>query len=187
MSARRAPVKRVGSKVRGVGVAVSTFVAGSTGFDGLFVIKPDGRMYVQSGVGNLGTESVFDVHRVAAEMMGLPWDKVTVSWGDTSQHLPWTCVSGGSQTTHAMTRAAHAAASDAIAKAKEIAARTLGGRPESYQLAGERVVGRGPQHDVGRGRPTRHRARRRPSTATSCQRTSTRSRRRRPRRWPGRG
>ena len=135
--------KRIGSSVRGVGVAVSTFVAGSTGFDGLFVIKPDGRMYVQSGVGNLGTESVFDVHRVAAEMMGLPWDKVTVSWGDTGQPLPWTCVSGGSQTTHAMTRAAHAAASDAIAKAKAIAAMTLGGRPESYQLTGERVVGGG--------------------------------------------
>ena len=62
--------------MRGVGVAVSTFVAGSTGFDGLFVIKPDGRMYMQSGVGNLGTESFSDVHRVAAEMMGVPWDKV---------------------------------------------------------------------------------------------------------------
>ena len=73
--------KRMGSKKRGVGVAVSTFVAGSTGFDGLFVIKPDGRMYVQSGVGNLGTESVFDVHRVAADMMGMPWDKVVISLG----------------------------------------------------------------------------------------------------------
>ncbi|MCC7031465.1 MAG: xanthine dehydrogenase family protein molybdopterin-binding subunit [Acidobacteria bacterium] len=135
--------QRLGSKVRGVGVAVSTFVAGSTGFDGLFVIKPDGRMYVQSGVGNLGTESVFDVHRVAAEMMDVPWDKVVLSWGDTSKNLPWTCVSGGSQTTHAMTRAAHAAASDAIAKAKEIAARALGGDPGAYRVAGERVSGPG--------------------------------------------
>jgi CO/xanthine dehydrogenase Mo-binding subunit len=135
--------RRDGSKVRGVGVAVSTFVGGSTGFDGLFVIKPDGRMYIQSGIGNLGTESFSDVHRVAAEMMGVPWDKVEISWGDTSRHLPWTCVSGGSQTTHAMTRAAHAAASDAIAKAKEIAARTLGGSPESYRVSGERVSGGG--------------------------------------------
>lgn len=135
--------QRVGSKVRGVGVAVSTFVAGSTGFDGLLVIKPDGKLYVQSGVGNLGTESVFDVHRVAAEMIGVPWEKVAIAWGDTSQHLPWTCVSGGSQTTHAMTRAAHAAASDAIAKAKEIAARALGGGPEAYRVAGERVSGPG--------------------------------------------
>lgn len=135
--------QRVGSKVRGVGVAVSTFVAGSTGFDGLFVIKPDGKMYVQSGVGNLGTESVFDVHRVAADMMGVPWEKVAIAWGDTSQHLPWTCVSGGSQTTHAMTRAAHAAAADAIAKAQEIAAKALGGSPAAYRLEGERVLGPG--------------------------------------------
>ncbi len=131
--------QRQGSTVRGAGVAVSTFVSGSTGFDGLFVIQPDGRMYVKSGVGNLGTESYSDVHRVAAEMMGLPWDKVEISWGDTSKNLPWTCVSGGSQTAHAMSRAAHAAASDAIAKAKEIAARTLGGSPESYRVADERV------------------------------------------------
>ncbi len=136
--------QRVGSKVRGVGVSVSTFVAGSTGFDGLFVIKPDGKMYVQSGVGNLGTESVFDVHRVAAEMMGMPWENVQIAWGDTSQNLPWTCVSGGSQTTHAMTRAAHAAATDAIGKAQEIAARKMGGiRRVAYKLTGERVSGPG--------------------------------------------
>ena len=80
------------------------------GFDGLFVIKPDGRLHIQSGVGNLGTESVFDVHRVAAEMMGMPWEKVSIAWGDTSQNPSVDLRVGGSQTTHAMTRAAHAAA-----------------------------------------------------------------------------
>ena len=49
--------QRQGSTVRGAGVAVSSFVAGSTGFDGLFVIEPDGKMHVKSGVGNLGTGS----------------------------------------------------------------------------------------------------------------------------------
>jgi CO/xanthine dehydrogenase Mo-binding subunit len=135
--------KRNGSKVRGVGVAVSTFVAGSTGFDGLFVIKPDGKMYIQSGVGNLGTESYSDTNRVAAEMMGMPWEKCEVTWGDTSKNLPWSCVSGGSQTTHAMTRAAHAAASDGIKKAQEIAAKTLGGKLEDYVLENERVQRKG--------------------------------------------
>jgi CO/xanthine dehydrogenase Mo-binding subunit len=135
--------QRVGSKVRGVGVAVSTFVAGSTGFDGLFVIKPDGKMYVQSGIGNLGTESFSDTMRVAAEMMGMPWEQVVVSWGDTSQPLPWSCVSGGSQTLHAHTRASHAAATDAIKKAQEIAAKTLGGSPASYKVADGRVSGNG--------------------------------------------
>ena len=68
--------KRIGSKVRGVGASMSVFFAGSSGYDGLLVVKPDGRLYVQSGIGNHGTESVSDVHRVAAEILGVPWDKV---------------------------------------------------------------------------------------------------------------
>lgn len=135
--------KRQGTKVRGAGVAVSSYNAGSTGFDGLFLIKPDGRVQFQSGIGNLGTHSMFDVHRVAAEMLDVPWEKCDVVFGDTSKHLPWTCVSAGSQTTHAMTRAAHAAATDAKKKLQEIAAKTLGGSPESYQVAGERVFSGG--------------------------------------------
>ena len=135
--------QRSGSKVRGLGVAVSSYSAGSVGFDGLLVIKPDGRLAIQSGIGNLGTESTFDVHRVAAEILDIPWDKVDVTWGNTSKFLPNTCGQGGSQTTHAMTRAAHAAASDAKRKLQEIAAKTFGGTPESYQVANERVSGGG--------------------------------------------
>jgi xanthine dehydrogenase molybdenum-binding subunit len=135
--------QRQGSKVRGSGVAISSYNAGSVGFDGLFVIKPDGRMYIQTGIGNLGTESFSDCQRVAAEMMGMPWEKCEVAWGDTSRNLPWSCVSGGSQTTHAMTRAAHAAASDAIKKLQQIAAKDLGGRPEDYLVADERVSRKG--------------------------------------------
>jgi xanthine dehydrogenase molybdenum-binding subunit len=134
---------REGNKVRGSGVAISAYNAGSVGFDGLFIIKPDGRMYVQTGIGNLGTESFSDCQRVAAEMMGMPWEKVVLTWGDTSRNLPWSCVSGGSQATHAMTRAAHAAASDGIKKLQQIAAMDLGGRPEDYVVANERVARRG--------------------------------------------
>jgi len=134
---------REGNKVRGSGVAISAYNAGSVGFDGLFIIKPDGRMYIQTGIGNLGTESFSDCQRVAAEMMGVPWEKVALTWGDTSRNLPWSCVSGGSQTTHAMTRAAHAVASDGIRKLQQIAAMDLGGRPEDYVVANERVARRG--------------------------------------------
>jgi CO/xanthine dehydrogenase Mo-binding subunit len=135
--------KRQGSKVRGYGVSTSVFVAGSVGFDGLFVIKPDGRMSIQSGIGNLGTESMSDCHRVSAEMIGMPWEKVDLTWGHTGRNLPWSCVSGGSQTTHAHTRAAHAAATDAIKKLQEIAAKLHGGKPEQYTVANERVSGPG--------------------------------------------
>jgi CO/xanthine dehydrogenase Mo-binding subunit len=135
--------RRNGSKVRGVGVAVSAYSAGSVGFDGLIVLKPDGRLYIQSGIGNHGTGSVSDCHRVSAEVLGVPWEKVVLTWGDTAKHLPWTCNSGGSQTIHAMTRAAHAAGMDAKKKLQAIAAKDLGGRPEDYEVANERVFRNG--------------------------------------------
>jgi CO/xanthine dehydrogenase Mo-binding subunit len=138
----RAP-KRIGTKVRGVGVSLSCYVGGSVGFDGLLVITPDGRVNFQSGIGNLGTESVIDVHRAGAEVLGVPWERCDVTWGDTSKSLPFTCVSGGSQTTHAMTRAAYATAMDARQKLKEIAAKKLGGKPQDYDVANERVFRKG--------------------------------------------
>lgn len=134
--------QRSGSKVRGVGVAVGTHTAGSVGHDGLMTIRPDGKLYVQSGVGNLGTHSLFDLARVAAELLAVPWEKVAIAWGDTSRHLPYSCLSVGSQTTHAMTRANHAAAMDARRKLQQIAARDLGGSPEDYDIGGERVFRR---------------------------------------------
>jgi xanthine dehydrogenase molybdenum-binding subunit len=135
--------QRNGSKVRGVGCAVSAYSAGSMGLDGLIVVKPDGRLAIQSGIGNLGTESVFDCHRISAELVGVPWEKCDVTWGNTAKALPSTCSQGGSQTTHAMTRAAHAAGMDARTKLQEIAAQTLGGRPDDYEVADERVFRKG--------------------------------------------
>ena len=76
-------------------------------------------------------------------MMGVPWEKVDIAFGDTSRNLPWSCVSGGSQTVHATTRAAHASASDAIKKLQEIAAKDLGGKPEDYEVSDERVHRKG--------------------------------------------
>src|SRR5207247_6584294 len=62
---------------------------------------------------------------------------------NTSKNVPNTCVSAGSQTAHAMTRAAHAASTDAIKKLQEIAAKTKGGNPEAYKVAGGKVSGPG--------------------------------------------
>lgn len=135
--------KRIGTRVRGVGVSLSCYVGGTVGFDGLLIIKPDGRVNFQSGIGNLGTESVIDVHRAGAELLGVPWEKCEITWGDSSKNLPFTCVSGGSQTTHAMTRAAYATAMDARKKLQEIAAKKLGGKPENYDVANERVFRKG--------------------------------------------
>ncbi|MFB3112189.1 MAG: xanthine dehydrogenase family protein molybdopterin-binding subunit, partial [Gemmatimonadales bacterium] len=127
--------QRNGTKVTGIGVGLSPFVGGSTGFDGLLVIRPDGKLYIHQGIGNLGTHSIADTARAAADVLGMPWNRCVVVWGDTSNHLPWSSSQSGSQTIHAHTRANHAAAMDAKRKLQEIAARELGGSPGDYATA----------------------------------------------------
>jgi xanthine dehydrogenase molybdenum-binding subunit len=135
--------KKKGTKARGLGVAVSPYSGGSIGFDGLLIIKPDGRVQIQSGIGNLGTHSMFDVHRVAMEILDVPFEQCDIVFGNTSKNLPWTCISAGSQTAHAMTRAAHAVGHDAVKKLQEVAAKAKGGNPDAYKVAGGKVSGPG--------------------------------------------
>ena len=135
--------ERRGAKVTGVGVGLSNFTAGTIGFDGLMTIQPDGKLYIRQGIGNLGTFSVHDTARVAAEVLDMPWEKCEVIWGDTGKHVPWSSRQGGSQTTHANSRANHAAAMDAKRKFQEIAAMQFGGKPEDYEVARERVFRKG--------------------------------------------
>jgi CO/xanthine dehydrogenase Mo-binding subunit len=134
--------QRRGSKVMGVGVGLSPYVGGSIGYDGLLLIRPDGKLYVHQGIGNLGTHSMADTARIPAEILGLAWDRVVVVWGDSSRHLAWSSVQAGSQTIHAHTRANHAAGLVARRKLQEIAARDLGGSARDYVTDNGRVYRR---------------------------------------------
>ena len=128
-----------GTKVTGVGIGLSPFTAGSSGRDGLLVVRDDGKLYVHQGIGNLGTHSIADTARAAAKVLDLSWDQVEIVWGDTRKHLPHSTVQAGSQTTFAHTRANHAAAEALVALLQELAARELGDLPESYRVADGRV------------------------------------------------
>lgn len=131
--------QRNGTKVTGVGMGLSPFTAGSTGRDGLLVIRPDGKLYVHQGIGNLGTHSIADTARPAADVLDLSWDQVVIVWGDTSKHLPFSTVQAGSQTTHAHTRANHAAGTAMVGLLQELAAGELGGSPSDYRVSDGRV------------------------------------------------
>lgn len=132
-----------GSKVTGIGVSLSSYAAGTSGMDGLLVIRPDGKVYIHQGVGNLGTASVFDTARAAMEALKTDWDQAEVIWGNTSKHLPWSAIQAGSMTTHAHTRANWATGLDAKRKLQEIAAHDLGGSPDAYEVSDGRVFRRG--------------------------------------------
>ena len=135
--------QRNGTKVTGVGVAISSYSAGTSGLDGLLVIRPDGKVQIHTGVGNLGTESFSDTARPAMEALDTEWEQAEIVWGDTSKHLPWSAIQGGSMTTHAHTRSNWAVGLDAKRKLQEIAARDLGGSPDNYEVSDGRVFRRG--------------------------------------------
>jgi CO/xanthine dehydrogenase Mo-binding subunit len=135
--------RRTGSTVRGVGVGIGAYTAGSIGVDGLCILRPDGKLEIHQGVGNLGTHSTFDTARVICEVSGFPWSETEVVWGNTSKGLPWSSIQAGSQTTYAHTRANYATGMDFKKKLTEIAARASGGSPESYDTNERGVIRRG--------------------------------------------
>ena len=135
--------QRNGTKVTGIGVGQAFHPAGFAGFDGLVRLTPDGKIHLHTGVGNLGTYSHSGTQRVAAEALKANWDNCIVERGDTRKGLPWNIGQFGSNTSFTMSRSSYAAAMDAVGKLKEIAAMDLGGKPDDYDIADEKVFRKG--------------------------------------------
>jgi xanthine dehydrogenase molybdenum-binding subunit len=131
--------QRKGSKVTGIGVGQAYHPAGFANFDGLCRITPDGILHIHTGVGNLGTFSHTGTSRIAAEVLKYDWEKCNVVRGDTRKNLPWNIGQFGSNTSFTMARTNYVAAMDALQKLKEIAAKDLGGKPDDYDIDGNRV------------------------------------------------
>jgi xanthine dehydrogenase molybdenum-binding subunit len=128
-----------GPRVTGIGVGQAFHSAGASGFDGLVCLRPDGKLHIHTGVGNLGTFSHSGTARAAAEVLRVDWENCVIERGDSRRNLPWNLGQFGSNTSYTMTRTNYVAAQDALAKLKEIAAQDLGGRPEDYEVDGSKV------------------------------------------------
>jgi len=122
-----------------VGIGSAYHEAGYSGFDGLVVLTPEGKLHIHTGVGNLGTYSHTSTSRVAAEVLKCDWGSCKVVRGDSRKHLPWNLAQFGSNTSYTMTRTNYVAAVDAVEKLKAIAANDLGGKAEDYDIGEEKV------------------------------------------------
>jgi len=125
--------------VRGIGIGTGYHGAGGRGYDGLVRIGTDGKLYIHSGVGNLGTYSYAGTARAAAEALQMPWENCEIVRARTDRHLPHSSGQGGSNTIFTHTKTNWLAAQDAITKMKEIAAMDLGGEADDYEIGDERV------------------------------------------------
>ena len=128
-----------GSKVRGIGIGQGYHSAGANGFDGLVRITPNGKIHLHSGVGNLGTYSFASTSRAAAEVLKCEWDDCVIHNGNTEANLPWNSYQAGSVSIFTQTRTNYVAAMDALEKMKQIAAETMGGEADDYDIDGKRI------------------------------------------------
>ncbi len=131
--------ERQGPKAYGVGIGQAYHSAGRSGYDGLVVLTPEGKLHLHSGVGNLGTYSYAATTRPAAEVLRCDWENCVIEHGISTRHLPSASAQNGSNTSYTMTRTNYVAALDALQKLKEIAAMDLGGEPADYDVGDHRV------------------------------------------------
>ena len=89
----------------------------------------DGTVTVETDMTDIGTGSYTIIAQTAAEMMGLPLEKVRVSLGDSS--FPVSAGSGGQWGANSSTSGVYAA----CAKLRDLAAQSLGMDPASVQFA----------------------------------------------------
>lgn len=108
---------------RGVGIAVGGWMGGLQPASAIVGLNPDGTVNVMIGAADItGVNTTFQA--IAAEVLDLPPDRISVSYGDTKT-APFAGMSAGSKTTYTVGRAVKLAAEDCARQLLEIAAQRL--------------------------------------------------------------
>jgi CO/xanthine dehydrogenase Mo-binding subunit len=133
--------KRVGNKVRALGVGQAYHTAGYNGFDGLVRITPDGKLHIHTGVGNLGTYSLCVNITSCCLRCWVIIGTIALSSAVEQINISHLTSDSSVQTPpFTMSRTNFAAASDAKLKLLEIAASKFGGTSEDFELDNEVVI-----------------------------------------------
>ena len=114
----RKPGTMAGAVKTGVGCAGAAWMSGGKGTQAEIQVNADGTVEVRVGTQDLGTGSRTVVQVVAAEMLGLGLDRITVRIGDS--RFPPSGSSGGSQTTAAVSPAVFDACENVVAELKKL-------------------------------------------------------------------
>jgi len=123
------PSKKTGRVRRGLGMRMSQEHSGRDVSNGLVAIKPDGKIVVPMGYGNLGTQSYNGIALLVADALGInraEMDKLCeFRWAD-SHTTAWDFVSDASRGLHCLGKAFYNAALDARQKLVTSAAHMMG-------------------------------------------------------------
>jgi CO/xanthine dehydrogenase Mo-binding subunit len=124
-------------KVRGTGMAIGGWLGGLQPASAVVTLNSDGSFNVTVGSADItGTNTSFQ--QIAAEVLNVPLETVTVTYGDTKT-APYAGMSAGSKTTYTVGRAVKLAAEDALRQIQEIAAKRLEAEPDDVEIADSEV------------------------------------------------
>ncbi len=140
---RRGKRIREGSWVHGLGMSVHMQGSGIAQIDmGAATIKmnEDGSFNLLVGATDLGTGSDTILSQIAAEVLGVPLEKMIVYSSDTDM-TPFDVGAYASSTTYVSGMAVKRAAERVKGQILDVASRILEADPEGLVLAGERVTG----------------------------------------------
>jgi xanthine dehydrogenase YagR molybdenum-binding subunit len=134
---------RDGKQLIGWGMATGVWEALQVKFGVRVELAADGRAHVASGTSDIGTGTYTIMAQVAADMLGLPLEAITVTLGDS--HLPQTPAEGGSWTaasiSAAIVNACEAIREELLGLAQKMPNSPLANmRQEQVALADGRIV-----------------------------------------------
>ncbi|HEV7881866.1 xanthine dehydrogenase family protein molybdopterin-binding subunit [Bradyrhizobium sp.] len=134
---------RDGSELVGWGMATGVWEALQEKTSARIVLTANGHAEVSCATADIGTGTYTIMAQVAADMLGLPIDNVSIKLGDSS--LPASPVEGGSwmaaSVSHAIKNAADAVRKDLLALAKKIPDSPLKSvKPDDVMLADSKIV-----------------------------------------------
>jgi xanthine dehydrogenase YagR molybdenum-binding subunit len=153
---RRAPSARGARVAKGRGIAAQVWPSGGGPPAYAFVrLNRDGTAEVATGTQDMGTGSRTVLAQIAAEVLGLPLDRVRVTLGDT-ESCPYASNSWGSMTTASVGPAVRMAAEDALRQLLEAAAELLGVPPDKLVAGRGRIVAKGARRWVSFEKVTGH-------------------------------
>jgi xanthine dehydrogenase YagR molybdenum-binding subunit len=152
--ARRKPAPRSmhdGRLLVGWGMATATYPARQSAASARVTMKKDGSVVVQAGSQDLGTGTYTILSQIAADVLGVPLERVRTEIGDTA--LPETPISGGSQTAASTGSAVKLAALELTKKLVETAiaddkSPLFSAKPENVELGDGHLLVRGGKREA---------------------------------------
>jgi len=136
------PAAKSGRLRCGIVLRYSQEHSGRADSDGTVWFDREGRVHVPTGIGNTGSGPQTGIGIIVAVVLGLPMDRVVVTWADTAD-VAWDFATDASRSTHCNAKAFYTAALDLARQLKDVAAACFGIADDSLEQRDGMVAGGG--------------------------------------------